>query len=225
MVRQLPEKQLWKKMQMLQSRMITVLNKDCMEVMSEYPDKYFDLAIVDPPYGANDKWISGGGGNALRGKIEGWDIAPLKEYWDELFRVSKDQIVWGANYFTNYLPISSRWICFEKFGLPKCPQFELAWTSLNIANKIFKADRRDININWGKWIHPTQKPIELYKWLLKYYAKSEYKIIDTHGGSMSSVIACYDYGINEMVCCEIDKEYYDAAVKRFEIHKMQQKLF
>jgi len=204
--------------------MIELLNKDCMEVMATYPDKYFDLAICDTPYGANDKWISGGGTTVMRNKIQKWDKEPTPEYWKELFRVSENQIIWGANYFANQIPISSRWICYEKFGLPNAPQFELAWTSLNIANKIFKADRRDININWGKWIHPTQKPVPLYKWLLKNYAKPTDKIIDTHGGSMSSVIACYDFGITEMICCEIDKEYFDAAVKRFEIHKMQQKI-
>jgi len=206
--------------------MITLLNIDCMEYMSTVPDKYFDLAIVDPPYGAGQHFnFRFGTGDAVY-KNE----APRQQYFNELFRISKEQIVWGGNYFTYALPVSRCWISWYK-GQPinSFSDFELAWTSFDATSKAVKiesygfnhADKRQTG---QSTIHPTQKPVTLYKWLLKNYASPDFKIIDTHLGSGSSAIAAYDFGC-DFVGTEIDREYYDAAVKRFNIHKMQTKLF
>jgi len=202
--------------------MITLLNIDCMEYMKDVPDKYFDLAIVDPPYGININLNMGLKKGQRKRHIEKkWDsVIPGKTYFNELRRISKDQIIWGGNYFP--LGISRHVIWWEKHT-PDGMSFsdgELAWTSFNKANRSFKF----YNITNDK-IHPTQKPIKLYKWLLKNYTKPEFKIIDTHLGSGSSAIAAHDFGIAEFVGCEIDKDYFEAAKKRFEVHKMQQKLF
>jgi len=234
--------------------MITLLNKDCMTVMSGYPDKYFDLAIVDPPYGidrANNvltigKNTSRKNSYVRRSDYKGkkWDNkSPDKCYFIELLRVSKNQIIFGANHFIEDIPNanSSCWIIWDKVdALPTYASGEMAWTSFDSPMKIVplrhSGFKRGISVgkeskimynipfSGAMDIHPTQKPVQLYKWLLKNYSKTTDKIIDTHGGSMSSVIACYDFGITEMVCCEIDKEYFDAAVKRFENHKLQQKI-
>lgn len=201
-----------------------VFNEDCVTGMKLWPDKYFDLAVVDPPYGAAEHWKPSGNGGKRKYNISRWDIAPDDEYWKQLFRVSKNQIVWGGNYFTNFLPLSTRWICFQKKGPPNIPEFELAWTSLNVPNKIFAASRKDLNINWGKWIHPTQKPIQLYEWILLHYAKHGDLILDTHLGSGSSRIAAYKAGF-QFVGYEIDKEYYEAQERRFKIFVSQGRLF
>jgi site-specific DNA-methyltransferase (adenine-specific) len=191
-----------------------------MDYMKDIPDKYFDLAIVDPEFGI-------GIGNSPRLvtdkglKAKSWDNKPInKKYFDELFRTSKNQIIWGGNYYS--LNGNKHCIVWDKkqpeslsFGM-----FDYAWTSFEGANKMFRFSVQ----NETNKIHPTQKPVQLYKWLLKNYAKPDFKIIDTHLGSGSSAIAAYDFGC-DFVGCEIDKDYYDAAVKRFEIHKMQQKLF
>jgi len=211
--------------------MIELLNKDCMEVMAKYPDKYFDLAICDPPYGLNIANMNMGLGKSPKcSSIKNrkwskgdWDlIAPDINYFNELRRISINQIIWGGNYFD--LGRCLHYIIWDK-EIPPGMSFadcEFAWTSFNKAPRIF---RYSAYLNKTEKTHPTQKPSKLYKWLLKNYSKPSDKIIDTHGGSMSSVIACYDFGITKMVCCEIDKEYFDAAVKRFEIHKLQQKIF
>jgi len=209
--------------------MISLLNIDCMEYMATVPNKYFDLAIVDPPYGIG---ASMGVGLHSRNKYQKaekmWDVRiPDDTYFNELFRISVNQIVCGANYFSSFLPSSKSFICWIKNNpAPNFAEAEILWTSFNINGKVYDS-RKQIQheIMWeGGSIHPTQKPVQLYKWLLKNYAKPEFKIIDTHGGSMSSVIACWDFGIAEMVCCEIDKDYFEAGKKRFEIHKMQLKM-
>jgi len=195
--------------------------------MATCKDKQFDLAIVDPPYGigVNHNMGRRKGDRPSSYKPAAWDSNPPdKSYFIELERISKNQIIWGANHFISLNPKdSSCWLLWDKKFSDEVTfaQFELAWTSFDSTCKKF-----DMFPNGSEdRIHPTQKPVQLYKWLLKNYAKPEYKIIDTHGGSMSSVIAAYDFGIAEMVCCEIDKDYYDAGVKRFENHKLQMKLF
>jgi site-specific DNA-methyltransferase (adenine-specific) len=207
--------------------MIELLNIDCMKYMATVPDKYFDLAITDPPYQNNDA-IDIKNGNKHSAKRTNYhqfeNIAPNKLYFDELNRVSKRWIIWGGNYFG----LKGGVIVWDKNGTV-FGEAEIAICNTHHSVKIFnykwngmlQENMKDKEIR----IHPTQKPIQLYKWLLKNYAKPEFKIIDTHLGSGSSAIAVYDFGIAEFIGCEIDKDYYDAAVKRFEIYKMQQKLF
>jgi site-specific DNA-methyltransferase (adenine-specific) len=204
-----------------------------MEVMSGYPDKYFDLAIVDPPYGiGRDKGFGGFGGFGepiARTRYKGnWDDkTPTKEYFIELLRICNHVIIWGGQFFTDKLPQSGHWIFWDKINtMPTFGDGELAYTNFDrhsVKRFVFQYNGL-LGKEDEKRIHATQKPVQLYKWLLKNYSKPTDKIIDTHGGSMSSVIACYDFGITEMVCCEIDVEYYAAAVKRFENHKLQQKI-
>ena len=221
--------------------MISLLNKDCMEVMSGYPDKYFDLAIVDTPYGIGNTTTSAGNKHrkTLHKRVKWNKEIPTKEYFFELYRISKNQIIWGCNYFYPYIMVPGRIVHYkkptqdlEKGKIKFCP-CDLASQSFNNRIEYFEynwyGNSQNGKVNWNNSgpdarLHPTQKPIALYKWILKNYAKITDKIIDTHGGSMSSVIACYDFGITEMVCCEIDKEYFDVAVKRFENHKLQQKI-
>ncbi len=186
--------------------------------MATVPDKYFDLAIVDPEYAIDINMNIGlKKGQRKRHIQKQWDkIPPPYLYFTELQRISINQIIWGGNYFE--LPANKHFIFWNKLN-PDGMSFsdgEYAWTSFNKANRMFTF--RNIT---GDKIHPTQKPVQLYKWLLKNYAKSTDKIIDTHLGSGSSAIAAYDFGC-DFVGCEIDKEYYDAAVKRFENHKLQQ---
>jgi len=211
--------------------MIELLNIDCMEYMATCKDKQFDLAIVDPPYGIGEAGQRNVSGNRPTIKWENpvsqhyktFDDSkpPDKIYFDELFRISKNQIIWGGNYFTDFLRVSSGWIVWDKKAdikehLSMC---ELAWSSFNIkCNKfeyLWAGFKKEEQI---KRIHPTEKPVQLYKWILKNYAKPDFKIIDTHLGSGSSAIAAYDFGC-DFVGCEIDKEYFEAAVKRFEAHK------
>lgn len=193
-----------------------------MEYMSTCKDKYFDLAIVDPPYGIGE---DGGkcrtrGSKKTNGKNGGWDNeTPPADYFDKLISISKVQIVFGGNYFTDKLPVSRGWLYWQKDLGGDFADGELIWTSLDRVLKQYKLRSETFNR-----IHPTQKPIQLYKWLLKNYASPDMKIIDTHLGSGSSAIAAYDFGC-DFVGCEIDKEYFEAAKKRFEVHKMQQKLF
>jgi site-specific DNA-methyltransferase (adenine-specific) len=208
-----------------------------MELMGRYPDGYFNLAIVDPPYGIKEngqrnvtgdrstlKWR-----NPKSQHYTTFDDSkiPNFEYWQELFRVSKNQIVWGGNYMTEYLPPSSGWIVWDKKAdikehLSMC---ELAWSSFKIkCNKFeylwagFKKAEHETRI------HPTQKPVALYKWLLHNYAKPGDRILDTHLGSGSIAIACHDYGY-DLTACELDPEYYAAAMKRIEAHRAQGRLF
>jgi site-specific DNA-methyltransferase (adenine-specific) len=200
---------------------ITLTNECNMELMARYPDKYFDLAIVDPPYGIGDKFKGGNSGKMQFNEVvdKGWDCVPKKEYFNELFRVSKNQIIWGGNYFD--LPPTRCFVVWDKqisddFTLAMA---ELAWTSFDKLAKIYKLPTPKN----GK-IHPTQKPVALYKWLLDKYAKQGDKILDTHLGSMSIAIACHDYGF-ELTGCELDPEYYEKGIQRVKNHVSQQKLF
>jgi site-specific DNA-methyltransferase (adenine-specific) len=201
-----------------------VTNEDNMELMGRYPDGYFDLAIVDPPYGLGKRTTDGGGTNSQIKFIDdirrsNWDDKiPDAEYFSELFRVSKNQIIWGGNYFP--LPPTRTVICWEKVVMiPTMSQIEIAWTSFDSPARIIKINNTDKNR-----LHPTQKPVALYKWLLDKYAKQGDKILDTNLGSGSIAIACHDYGF-ELTACELDTEYYEASKKRFFNHKAQTKLF
>jgi len=227
-------------------------NMDCMEGMAQFPDKYFDLAIVDPPYGIdranNTKKISKHKGRKnsyiKRGDYSGkkWDThSPNDDYFNELFRISVEQIIWGANHFISKIcRDSSCWIIWDKVeALETYSSGEMAWTSFNkpmkIVHLIHSGFKRGITtgklskVKYNKPfsgamdIHPTQKPPELYKWLLKNYAKPDFKILDTHAGSCSSVIAFLDFGC-DWIAFEIDKDYYEAASKRIKIHKQQLRL-
>ena len=196
-------------------------NMDCMEGMKQIPDKYFELAIVDPPYGQfnNDKRGHQGGGHAKKYQYGKWDIAPNQEYFEELFRVSKNQIIWGGNYFE--LPPTRCFLIWRKFipedfSMAMC---EYAWTSFNSNAKWIQLSPQDT-----ERIHPTQKPIKLYKWLLTNYAKQGDKILDTHVGSASSLIACEDLGF-EYLGFELDEDYYKQAVARIEEYRNQLKLY
>lgn len=200
-------------------------NMDCMEYMRSLPDKAFDLAVVDPPYG-----IGMDGGNVgYKGfnnfEKKEWDKhIPEKIYFDELFRVSKEQIVWGGNYMG--LPPSRCWLVWDKgegFYNRTYAEAELAWTSLDKNVKIFKRDPLAKGDYRGK-IHPTQKPVELYKWIFSRYAEPGFKILDTHLGSGSSRIAAYDLGL-DFVGCEIDKTYFELQEERFNKHSSQCSLF
>jgi site-specific DNA-methyltransferase (adenine-specific) len=204
--------------------MIQITNEDNMELMARYPDNYFDLAIVDPPYGINiNESIGRRKGEKHSGyKKVKWDNEiPTKEYFNELFRVSKNQIIWGGNYFLDYLSATPCFIMWDKgfSELVTFAQFELAWTSFKTSSKKFNHS----HIQNDKQ-HPTQKPVALYKWLLDKYAKQGDKILDTHLGSGSIAIACHDYGF-DLTACELDKEYYDKAMERLNNHMAQQKLF
>lgn len=208
---------------------LTLTNEDNMELMARYPDKYFSLAICDPPYGIDVNMNAGRRkGEKKRYTDKKWDNEiPVKEYFEELFRVSKNQIIWGGNYFTEFLPPSMGWIVWDK-NVPEgvsFSDFELSWSSFNIAAKKVRIDYCGfIGLNGQKRIHPTQKPVALYKWLLDKYAKQGDKILDTHLGSMSIAIACHDYGF-ELTGCELDTEYYEKGIKRVQNHVSQQKLF
>jgi site-specific DNA-methyltransferase (adenine-specific) len=201
--------------------MIELLHIDCMEYMRGLPDKAFELAIVDPPYGIGDKFKGGKSGkmNFNEVVIKAWDIAPSQQYFDELFRVSKNQIIWGGNYFG--LPPTRCFITWDKivsedFSLAMA---ELAWTSFDKLAKIFK-----LQVPKDGKIHPTQKPVKLYEWLLTNYAKKGDRILDTHLGSGSSAIAAHNLGF-DFVGTELDRDYYEAALKRFNAHKAQGSLF
>ena len=194
-----------------------ITNEDNMELMARYEDNYFDLAIVDPPYGI------GISSNPVRQKHnkKKWDNnIPKKEYFNELFRVSKNQIIWGGNYFD--LPPTQGFFIWDKkqphdFSLAMC---EYAWSSLQKPAKMWSLS---VLKEKGK-IHPTQKPVELYEWLLLNNAKEGDKILDTHLGSGSIAKACHNLGY-DLTACELDKEYYDAAMKRIEQHKAQIRMF
>ena len=197
--------------------MINLYCGDNLEAMKNMKDKQYDLAIVDPPYGLHTG-ASGGGGKLTnrafnRGQIKDWDIVPTKEFFDELFRVSKNQIIWGGNYFD--LPPTRCIICWDKVQpWENFSQIEMAWTSFNKPAKLFKFDNRT-----GGKIHPTQKPIELYTWTLDKFANEGDKILDTNLGSGSIAIACYQKGYS-LDAWEISKEYYDKALERFNTEKL-----
>lgn len=199
-------------------------NMDCMEGMKQFPDKYFELAIVDPPYGIDFAKTHTGKGWVIR-ESKGWDKEiPSEEYFKELFRVSKNQIVWGGNYFTEYLKPSMGWIFWDKgqrdFSLA---DGELAWTSFDRALRVYNYSRAKLNQE-REGFHPTEKPIALYGWILNKYANKGDKILDTHVGSASSLIACYNYGF-DFIGFEIDKDYYEAAQRRLDAVMAQMRLF
>lgn len=201
-----------------------------MALMARYSDKYFDLAIVDPPYGIDLANMNMGIGKSKKAsKIQNrkwiakdWDKSvPEYNYFKELFRVSKNQIIWGGNYFN--LPPCKNYVIWDK-QIPNGLSFadcEMAWTSFNNAARIF---RYSAYLDKGNKFHPTQKPIKLYKWILDKYAKQGDKILDTHLGSGSIAIACHDLGF-DLTACELDTDYFNAAMKRIADHKKQIKLF
>ena len=197
--------------------MINIYNKDCLEAMKEMSDNQFDLAIVDPPYGIG---ISKNPVRQKHNKKE-WDNSiPTKEYFKELFRVSKEQIIWGGNYFD--LPPTQGFFIWDKkqphdFSLAMC---EYAWSSLQKPAKMWSLS---VLKDKGK-IHPTQKPTELYEWLLMNNANEGDKILDTHLGSGSIAIACHNLGY-DLTGYELDKEYYDNAIKRIKNHQAQTRIF
>ena len=202
--------------------MITATNEDNMLMMARYPDDYFDLAIVDPPYGIGED----GGKRITRGskKTNGvkkhWDNQrPNNVYFKELQRVSKNQIVWGGNYFADLLPVSRCWLYWQKNMGGDFADGELAWTSFDKVLKQFTKRSETFDR-----IHPTQKPVKLYEWLLMNYAKEGDKIVDTHRGSASLDIACHNLGF-DLVTCELDTDYFNDGNKRLKQHQNQLKMF
>jgi site-specific DNA-methyltransferase (adenine-specific) len=205
-----------------------------MEYMKGCEDNQFDLAIVDPPYGIGINKQSQGKGGGVAKKIDykkkDWDNSiPSERYFHELKRVSKNQIIWGGNYFIESLENSSCWVVWDKDnGASDFADCELAWTNFNTSVRKFKYKwagmlQQDMK-NKEVRIHPTQKPVQLYKWLLTNYAKEGDKILDTHLGSGSIAIACDELGF-DLVGCELDKDYFEAAKKRLEPYRRQQTLF
>ena len=212
--------------------MINLIHGDCMEYMATLKDKEFDLAVVDPPYGIGEDGKSnhsrGGKAKPTKFTPKDWDkLPPSQEYFEELMRVSKRQIIWGGNYFD--LPPSSCWIVWDKINYGShFADCELAWTS-------FKSAIRQFRFQWNgmlqgdmknkqKRIHPTQKPIQLYQWIFDKYVQKGWKILDTHLGSGSSAIAAHDSGL-EFVGIELDGEYFQAAKERLQEHQKQLRLF
>jgi site-specific DNA-methyltransferase (adenine-specific) len=212
-----------------------VFNEDCIDVMKRYPDKFFDLAIVDPPYGIG---VDGAIHIRKPDRPSTWDMVekyerkdwdneiPKAEYWEQLFRVSKNQIVWGGNYFTEYLKPSKCWVFWDK-QFDKTFNFshgELAWTSFNKQLlKVTKSSKAETNGGKDR-IHPTQKPVYIYDWLLNNFKEESINVLDTHVGSGSSRISCHKAGLS-FVGCEIDKDYFDAQEKRFKEFVSQMRLF
>ena len=197
----------------------TVYLMDCVAGMKEYPDKYFDLAIVDPPYGidASNMNLGNGVGTASRTWTKkDWDLSvPQMEYFIELFRVSKNQIIWGANYFFDHLPKTKGVIIWDKIQEFSGADFELAWTSFDKLAKIFRFSNPK-----KEKIHPTEKPVELYNWIFKNYTKEGDRVIDTHLGSGNSRISA-DKAKVDFTAFEIDEQYYNKSEKRFKDFKSQ----
>lgn len=202
---------------------ITLYNADCMDIIRQFKDKQFELAIVDPPYGIDAAKMNMGKG------VKGWEIGkdwdnvkPDKSYFEELFRISQNQIIWGGNYFCDNLPISRGWVFWDKFNGDgfSFSDGELAWTSFDTVLKKTKSKYKDRTTK----IHPTQKPVDLYKWLLINFAKHGDRILDTHSGSLSIGIACYDLEF-ELTAIELDKDYYEAGKKRLINHQKQLSIF
>lgn len=210
---------------------LIITNEDCMELLKRTPDNYYELSIVDPPYGIDVNMNAGRRkGEKKRYKDKDWDKGiPTPEYFKELQRVSKNQIVWGSNYFDGLLWSSGRISWFKNVGPDNdYSDCELAMSSFN--NKVI-----NVKVDWSgfimpanergtKRIHPTQKPIQLYEWLLMNYAKEGDKILDTHLGSGSIALACHNLKF-DLTACELDKDYFDAAMKRINKHKQQLRMF
>lgn len=203
-----------------------ITNEDNMELMARYEDNYFDLSIVDPPYGLGSRLVEGGGKDIMKKykeqyRLKQWDEEiPTAKYFQELFRVSKNQIIWGGNYFIDHLYNTRGIICWDKKQMmPTMSRWEMAWSSFDKVAKTYEVRSQEKNR-----FHPTQKPVKLYEWLLINYAKEGYKILDTHLGSGSIAIACHNLGY-DLTACELDKEYYEAAIKRIEQHKQQLRLY
>jgi site-specific DNA-methyltransferase (adenine-specific) len=195
-----------------------------MELMKEYPDKHFDLAIVDPPYGLGKRTTDGGGTNSQIKFMQdirrsNWDDdIPNPDYFAELKRISQNQIIWGGNYFP--LPPTRTVICWEKMvEIPTMSQIEMAWTSFDSPARIIKINNTD-----RSRFHPTQKPIALYRWLIANYAKEGMKILDTHLGSMSHAIAAHYSGVH-LTGCELDPDYFAAGIARVKAETAQLTLF
>lgn len=215
------------------NNLLSITNEDNMELMARYPDKYFDLAIVDPPYGINmdnqKVRVKPNRPNTYKRANQeqyikaNWDKSTLnKEYFNELFRVSKNQIIWGANYFCENIPSGKGWIYWDKkMGDNNFSSGEFAYQSLQIKSSSFSFPSMRVK---NTRIHPTQKPVELYKWLLKRYAKQGDKILDTHLGSGSIAIACIDLGF-KLTACEIDVNYFQKTISRINEYKLQTQLF
>lgn len=221
--------------------MTEAINGDCVAAMRQMPDKAFDLAIVDPVYGDVTKggYMTNNNGQRIgtgRANQKGYHAGIWKQsktggdYFAELFRVSKNQIIWGGNYFTDNLPESQCWIVWDKLHLAErtFADCELAWSSFNRAARVFRfcwdgMIQQDMK-NKEERIHPTQKPVALYKWLLQNFAEPGMRILDTHLGSGSSRIAAYDLGF-DFVGYEIDKTYFDQQEERFKSHANQMNLF
>jgi site-specific DNA-methyltransferase (adenine-specific) len=210
---------------------LTITCEDNMELMARYPDKYFDLAIVDPPYGLGNKLAHSGNGKNAQSKFsedfknKNWDNkVPEKEYFDELFRVSKNQIIWGGNYFD--LPPNRGFIIWDKMVfIPTMSRIEQAYNSIDCLPQLVQINNTDKNR-----IHLTQKPIALYEWVISKYAKENYKILDTHLGSGSIAIAIDNMNKIEkmnltLTACELDKDYYNNAIKRINQSTNWQSLF
>ena len=221
---------------------IKLYNADCMEVMKTFKDKQFDLVITDPPYGIDfdgNTTVKGKGGkantfsNKQHHDKKGWDIQrPTPEYFTELQRVSKNQIIWGGNYFADLLPPKKGWIFWDKkitnANNTNFSDGELAWTSFDCILRRFTYDWIGFgylnNPQGEKKIHPTQKPVQLYKWLLQNYAKEGETILDTHFGSLSIGIACHDMKF-DLTAIELDADYYEQAKQRLIYHQRQLTLF
>jgi len=201
---------------------MTIHNADCMTVMDSYPDNYFDLAVVDPPFGIGDKLTSGGTwAKKYTSKDSAWDIAPKKEYFDELQRVSRNYIIWGGNYFSQHLEPARCFLIWDKVAkMDTMADCEMAATSFDKNAKIFCHVRNTSE----KRIHMCQKPVKLYNWIYANYAKEGQKILDTHLGSGSNAIAAH-YAKMHFVGCELDEDYYKAAVERIRKETRQLELF
>jgi len=202
----------------MKTDLLDIRNCDCMELMADFPDNHFDLAIVDPPYGIN--WTEqvqnpNEGKNWKVWENKKWDAKPpTVEYFEELERVSKNRIIWGANYMSGALKPTPCWVIWDKMQEFSGAVFEMAWTSFYSPAKAFRMSRVEAYANQDK-IHPTQKPVRLYDWLLRNYAEKGQKILDTHLGSGSSAIACHYAGCH-LTASELDEDYYKAACERID---------